>query len=901
MPVLADRQNRGARGTAGAAAGRVATATTVHQALAHGSPTAHPWVVGPYHTIRSNIVDSRGHPVRITGVNWFGLETCSFAPHGLWARNWRDMLDQVRALGYNTIRLPFSEQLLDPHSMPTGINYVLNPDLQGLNGLQVMDRIIAGAGARGLKVILDQHRESCGNGTETALWYTHAYPQSTWLAVWRALARRYRHSPAVIGADLHNEPHGSATWGDGNPATDWRLAAERAGNAILRIAPRWLIVVEGIERVEDDWYWWGGNLSLAGRYPVRLDRPGRLVYEAHDYGPGVAPQAWFHDPRFPRNLPSIWQSHWAYLMTTDTAPVFVGEFGGQSVGDDAEGLWQRTLVAYLRTHHIGYTYWALNPDSGDTGGLLQANWHSVDTSKQAVLATTQAPLLGPPTGRTDLLAIDSSTPTIALPAAPASVPVSAATTASPPPAQASTPPGGVTIGVAGRSPSVGSGRLARMALTVVRRSPLVGGIVDVEIYDAHSAKVFQTWRTPVTLTAGRAQHLTLTWAVPPHQDAGTYTVKAGVFAAAWSRLYAWNDAVASLTVGAGPAAVLHTARSPRTAGRAAPRRSSTARAAHTGAKPIPAVTRSPAVPRRTSGTPGPGMAGRSPSPALPRGTGLMVRTPMQHRGREAHRTRPLTARPGAPSKRVAPARPSTPTSTVLIRRARPPRRPHSGETLVHMLRIAPSATIVVRTPGLRLHVAPHLDAPVWAVLNAGMTLRGDRLTPHWLHVSVVGSALSGWVLRSSVPATRLPARPLGPVAARHIHHAPAPRRIRGVGAPSTGRLHPSRLSAPRHTFSRPPQHTVSTSTVPIRPSAPAHPPAAGTLQHVYLTGSPTATITVRVAGVRLHSSPRLDAPVWAVLNAGVTLRGDRLTPHWLHVSVVGSALSGWVLRSSVGR
>jgi endoglucanase len=47
------------------------------------------------------------------------------------------------------------------------------------------------------------------------------------------LARRYKGNPAVVGADLSNEPHGAATWGDDNLATDWRLAAERGGNAIL--------------------------------------------------------------------------------------------------------------------------------------------------------------------------------------------------------------------------------------------------------------------------------------------------------------------------------------------------------------------------------------------------------------------------------------------------------------------------------------------------------------------------------------------------------------------------------------------------------------------------------------------------------------------------------------------
>ena len=56
------------------------------------------------HTNGREIVDSNNRPVRITGVNWFGLETSNFAPHGLWTRSMSSMLDQIRDLGYNTIR-----------------------------------------------------------------------------------------------------------------------------------------------------------------------------------------------------------------------------------------------------------------------------------------------------------------------------------------------------------------------------------------------------------------------------------------------------------------------------------------------------------------------------------------------------------------------------------------------------------------------------------------------------------------------------------------------------------------------------------------------------------------------------------------------------------------------------
>ena len=63
-------------------------------------------------------------------------------------------------------------------------------------------------------------------------------PESVWISDWCALAERYKDEPAVIGADLHNEPRGGATWGDNNQATDWRLAAERCGNAILEVTTR---------------------------------------------------------------------------------------------------------------------------------------------------------------------------------------------------------------------------------------------------------------------------------------------------------------------------------------------------------------------------------------------------------------------------------------------------------------------------------------------------------------------------------------------------------------------------------------------------------------------------------------------------------------------------------------
>jgi endoglucanase len=350
------------------------------------------------HTDGAKILDSANNEVLLAGVNWFGLETDTLAPHGIWARNYEEMLDQIVQLGYNCIRLPFSNELFDSTLTPNGIDVYKNPDLKGLNGLQIMDKIVVGAGKRGLKIILDQHRPT--TDSQSPLWWTSELSQEDWIENWRALAQRYLGNDAVIGADLHNEPSGDATWGSGDPQTDWPTAAEACAKEIQKINPHWLIVVEGIEKSQDsfgnvmDWTWQGGELIGARFRQIKLDVPNQLVYSPHDYGPSVYQQGWFDDPKFPANLPAFWDFHWGYIHKQGIAPILVGEFGGTSVGTDPEGQWQRAIVNYLKTNGIHYTYWALNANSADTGGLLAPDWTTVNQDKQDLLKTHQGKLLG---------------------------------------------------------------------------------------------------------------------------------------------------------------------------------------------------------------------------------------------------------------------------------------------------------------------------------------------------------------------------------------------------------------------------------------------------------------------------------------------------------------------------
>lgn len=352
------------------------------------SPTTAPPTAGYLHTQGAQLLDSEEKVVILRGINWFGLETNTFAPHGLWTRSMDSMLDQVAGMGFNCLRLPYSDDIFKSSSVPNGIDFNQNPDLRNLSALQVMDKVIEKAGARGIKTILDRHRPD--KDGQSPLWYTPAVSEEVWIQHWEALAQRYKNNPNVIGCDLHNEPHSPATWGSGNVSNDWRLAAERAGNRILAVNPNLLIVVEGVDTAGGSSYWWGGNLKGAASAPVRLNTAGRLVYQTHDYPDTVYNQSWFSDPSFPNNLAPLWDATWGYLVKNQTAPVLVGEFGSFYQANK-EKTWMNTLIQYIRINKLSYTYWCLNPNSNGTGGLLKDDWRTVEAAKLQALQPILTP------------------------------------------------------------------------------------------------------------------------------------------------------------------------------------------------------------------------------------------------------------------------------------------------------------------------------------------------------------------------------------------------------------------------------------------------------------------------------------------------------------------------------
>ncbi len=347
--------------------------------------------LGYLHAVGGHLEDASGHVFRVRAINWSGLETPQQSLGGLEAEDYGSILAQVKNDGFNVLRIPFSNEMVEAPLIPLRRSYIssarqANEELIGLNSVEILDRVIAKAGSLGLKVILDNHRSEAGSSAEASgLWFTNRFTEAAWIDDWRTLTRRYRNSPAVVGVDLRNEPHnalsGGACW-DCEGAHDWRLAAERAGNTVLRINPDLLIIVEGTDTAEGETTWWGGNLAAVRSAPVRLSRPAQLVYSAHVYGPSEYKQPWFTDTTTSAQLWSLWDKEWGFIAESAIAPVLVGEFGmpdqvlaSEATHSGSEAQWFTSLLSYFGHHpNLGWAYWTLNAE--DPYGWLGAGYSS---------------------------------------------------------------------------------------------------------------------------------------------------------------------------------------------------------------------------------------------------------------------------------------------------------------------------------------------------------------------------------------------------------------------------------------------------------------------------------------------------------------------------------------------
>jgi len=395
------------------------------------------------HCRGNKIYDMYENEVWLTGANWFGFNCSENVFHGAWY-DVKKILTDIANRGINFLRVPISTELLyswmkgkpNKVSSVTASNnpsFTLNPDFYDpetdgpKNSMEIFDIIMGYCKELGIKVMIDVHSPDANNsGHNYELWYGKATETAgvvttqMWIDTLVWLTEKYKNDDTILAIDLKNEPHGKrgytgnkcpsdiAKWDNSKDENNWKYAAERCAKAILDVNPNMLIVIEGVEQYPktekgytydtpdiwgatgdaSPWYsaWWGGNLRGVKDYPIDLGPlNSQIVYSPHDYGPSVYAQPWF-EKNFTMQtlLDDYWYDTWAYIHDQNIAPLLIGEWGGHMDGGKNQK-WMELLRDYIVQNRIHHTFWCINPNSGDTGGLVGNDWSTWDEAKYGLL------------------------------------------------------------------------------------------------------------------------------------------------------------------------------------------------------------------------------------------------------------------------------------------------------------------------------------------------------------------------------------------------------------------------------------------------------------------------------------------------------------------------------------
>ncbi|MFI2378604.1 glycoside hydrolase family 5 protein [Streptomyces sp. NPDC018964] len=349
------------------------------------------------------IVDADGNRFRLRSGNWHGAsgtwngtgsadeganhhagENAGRIPLGLDRAPMADIIAGFREIGINSVRLPFSNEMIHDTRPVTDDAVAANPALRGRTPLQVYDAVVRELTGSGLAVILNNHtnttRWCCGvDGNER---WNASRSTKTWEDDWLFMARRYRDDKRVVGADLYNEVRrdiwDDPNWGLGDDH-DWFSASQRLGDRLLTEAdPDLLIVVEGINwtGIPVDGFAHGRpTLEPVRRLSHTLVESGKLVYSAHFYGytgpnhSGATGIGETTDPRYqdlsPAELADVLDRQ-AFFVTAEqdrhfTAPVWISEFGvgGREETGAAPRAWFENFVDRLIRADTDFAYWPL--------------------------------------------------------------------------------------------------------------------------------------------------------------------------------------------------------------------------------------------------------------------------------------------------------------------------------------------------------------------------------------------------------------------------------------------------------------------------------------------------------------------------------------------------------------
>lgn len=397
--------------------------------------------LGVLSTLNGNIVDSKGNVVKLKGINWFGFNNGDML-NGMWnddalSGDFAATVQRLKALGFNAVRLPFSFPLINgsiqnsyKHQLTPASSAVIqgnvtnpsytsagkifpllsyNPAQKNSNELlpndNVLNRfmwVIDFFAKNGFYVLIDDHREDATITTN----------QDKWVSDWKSLAQKINSSMSssssqMVMYDLLNEPDGfSLNWSTMGPAY---LKAMDAINSVT--SGKNLFFVEGSGQGGIGANWGDGfatdasviqasGLSDPNSFFTQLAaKPyvNQVVLSPHIYPPSVTNATSNYSGsglynRLSTSFGTLTKTGYCISGNCHRYAVAVGEFGAKFEDGATRDLeFFQSFASYLNnandavdSKHINvdnWFYWSYNPNSGDTGGIVDDSWTNVEWKK----------------------------------------------------------------------------------------------------------------------------------------------------------------------------------------------------------------------------------------------------------------------------------------------------------------------------------------------------------------------------------------------------------------------------------------------------------------------------------------------------------------------------------------
>jgi len=177
----------------------------------------------PLRTQGRDIVDVQGRRFKMASVNWYGASDEFFVTGGLDIQHRDEIAKTIKKLGFNSVRLPYADELVIENPIVDEKHLRANSDLIGLKALDIFHAIVETLTKAGIAVIVNNHITSatwcCGADPCDAGWSNdHLGPicrvkqtEEEWIQHWETIMLPHIKNPLVIGVDLRNEIRG--LWG----------------------------------------------------------------------------------------------------------------------------------------------------------------------------------------------------------------------------------------------------------------------------------------------------------------------------------------------------------------------------------------------------------------------------------------------------------------------------------------------------------------------------------------------------------------------------------------------------------------------------------------------------------------------------------------------------------------